>query len=102
MLGDLVAVDFEALPGATVCKGDTLGQIEGFKAVSDLFCIGMGVFEGPNPALAQGVGVLEQDPYGDGWLYELSGAPEPGWLDATAYRELLGIPTLPCPDPKTP
>lgn len=98
MLGDLVAVEFECPAKTAVEKGGVLGLIEGLKAVSDLYCIGSGVFEGGNPAFASDLSLLEKDPYGEGWLYEWSGEPEPGWLDAKAYRELVGVATqrLPC------
>jgi glycine cleavage system H protein len=38
MLGDLVEYHFEVQPGAAVCSGDAIGWIEGFKAVSDVYC----------------------------------------------------------------
>lgn len=91
MLGELVVVEFEKKPGAPVEKGEVLGFIEGLKALSDLFCVGEGTFEGSNPAFSKGLEVLANDPYGEGWLYEFCGEVDPARLDATGYRELLGV-----------
>lgn len=91
MLGELVVVEFEKQPGSPVAQGDVLGLIEGFKAISDLYCLGSGAFEGGNPALKKSLDQLDKDPYGAGWLYEFTGEPDPQRLDATGYRELLGV-----------
>jgi len=91
MLGELVVVEFEVKPGAPVTKGDTIGLIEGFKALSDLYCIGSGTFEGGNPTFSKGLESLSNDPYDEGWLYEFSGEPEKNSLDASAYADLLGV-----------
>jgi glycine cleavage system H protein len=91
MLGELVAVDFDCKPGEAVTVGKPLGVIEGFKAISDLYCVGTGVFEGGNPAFVKSLSALESDPYEGGWLYEFSGEPGPNRLDAAGYAALLGI-----------
>src|SRR5205823_4703303 len=51
MLGDMVDHGFETEPGASVQPGQVVGWIEGFKAISDLFCIAQGTFAGVNPPL---------------------------------------------------
>src|SRR5688572_4748620 len=51
MLGDLVDQGFEVETGATVKPGAILGWIEGFKAISDIYCVVDGVFRGGNPGL---------------------------------------------------
>lgn len=89
MLGELVDVQFDRPAGATVQPGDILGSIEGFKAVSDLFCVGRGTFVGGNPALREGLESLTRDPYAAGWLYEFDGEPDPRCLDVNAYQDLL-------------
>jgi len=104
MLGELVVVEFDKKPGARVELGEVIGFVEGLKALSDLCCIGSGVFEAANPAFQKGVEDLASDPYGAGWLYAFSGEPDARHLDATAYQQLLGV-TLTrlraenCPDP---
>lgn len=89
MLGELVDVQFDRAPGAVIRPGDILGSIEGFKAVSDLFCVGSGTFVGGNPALRTDLESLVRDPYSAGWLYEFDGEPDPRCLDVNAYQELL-------------
>lgn len=89
MLGELVDVQFDRPPGSAVKPGDILGSIEGFKAVSDLFCVGQGSFVGGNPALRTDLEALARDPYAAGWLYEFDGEPDLRCLDVTAYQDLL-------------
>jgi glycine cleavage system H protein len=91
MLGELVVVEFEKRPGTAVELGEVVGLVEGLKALSDLCCVGAGVFEGGNPALLKGLECVVGDPYGEGWLYEFSGEPDARRLDAKAYQELLGV-----------
>src|SRR6476469_796007 len=45
MLGEIVEHGFEAKPGDAVKVGQTLGWVEGFKALSDVYCVIDGVFE---------------------------------------------------------
>lgn len=89
MLGELVDVQFEAAPGQPLKPGDIVGAIEGFKAVSDLYCVGTGRFVGGNPALGKDLDSLGRDPYAEGWLYEFEGEPDPRCLDVAAYQDLL-------------
>src|SRR4051794_28835345 len=51
MLGDLVEHAFEPKIGDPVTVGQTIGWVEGFKAITDLYCVLTGQFLGPNPAL---------------------------------------------------
>jgi glycine cleavage system H protein len=89
MLGEMVDHGFEAEPGATVECGQIIGWIEGFKAISDLFCVASGKFIGGNPALKESINVITKDPYAGGWLYEVEGQPDPKCLEVHAYRDLL-------------
>lgn len=89
MLGELVDVQFEAPVGAAVRPGDVLGAIEGFKALSDLYCVGTGHFRGGNPELRVDLDRLARSPYVEGWLYSFEGQPDPRCLDLGGYRELL-------------
>ncbi len=89
MLGEMVDYGFEPAPGAKVLPGQAIGWIEGFKALSELFCIGSGEFAGPNPALEQNITQVNQDPYGAGWLYAIKGAPDTTCMDVQHYARLL-------------
>ena len=89
MLGELVDVQFEREPGGVIRPGDILGSIEGFKAVSDLYCLGRGTFVGGNSSLASDLEVIGRDPYGAGWLYEFEGEPDTACFGVVEYRDLL-------------
>ena len=89
MLGEMVDHGFEAKPNSTVTPGQIVGWVEGFKAISDLFCIAEGEFVEGNPYLKEKIEVINQDPYGAGWLYAVKGTPDPKCMDVEAYRQLL-------------
>ena len=90
-LGDIV---FASLPsvGDTVSAGDACGELESTKSVSDILCPLAGVIAAVNTALESSPEVVNADPYGDGWLFELDldeGADLDDLLDADAYAEQL-------------
>lgn len=89
MLGDLVEGRFHPQVGDRVEVGQAIGWIEGFKAVSDIFCAVTGDFVRANPGLERDTTLVDNDPYDLGWLYEVRGAPEPGRLDVHGYIVLL-------------
>ncbi len=89
MLGELVDVQFEKPVGAQVDPGEIVGSIEGFKALSDIYCVGRGAFSGGNPVLRQDLERIGRDPYGDGWLYEFAGVPDERCLPVAEYSALL-------------
>ena len=89
MLGEFVELAFETRPGDPIHLGQTIGWAEGFKAVSDLFCVIDGRFVRGNPRLEQEVALAETDPYGEGWLYEAEGAPEGDSVDVHGYAGFL-------------
>ena len=89
MLGEIVDHQWEKVPGDPVKSGEIIGSIEGFKAISDVYCVVTGIFDGGNPALRDGIEVVSSDPYGAGWLYIVKGAPDTNCLDVHGYRALL-------------
>jgi len=89
MLGEMVDHGFEVEPGALVTVGQIVGWLEGFKAISDLYCIAQGQFEGGNPALQEKIALISQEPYGAGWLYQIQGRPDSKCVDVQAYRTIL-------------
>ncbi|MBI3853320.1 MAG: glycine cleavage system protein H [Verrucomicrobia bacterium] len=89
MLGEMVDHGFEIPPGAPVQCGQIIGWVEGFKAISDIFCVVDGEFCGVNPTLKQKITLVNKDPYGAGWLYEARGQPDSKCLDVHAYTALL-------------
>jgi glycine cleavage system H protein len=89
LLGDFVECQFDAAPGAQVKLGQSLGWLEGFKALTDIDSVGDGVFQGANPILVTNLDVIAQDAYGNGWLYVLRGTVDSGLLEARRYAVLL-------------
>jgi glycine cleavage system H protein len=89
MLGDMVDHGFELQPDAPVDHGQIIGWVEGFKAISDVFCVVRGRFQGVNGLLRQKITTVNKDPYHAGWLYEAVGEPDPRCLDVHAYAHLL-------------
>jgi glycine cleavage system H protein len=78
-LGDVVFVE---LPdeGETLAKGETFGVIESIKAVSDLYAPLSGEVTAVNGDLFDRPELVNEDPYGDGWLLELEPS-DPDELD---------------------
>lgn len=90
-LGDIVFVDIPT-EGETLEKGETFGTIEVVKTVSDLFLpIGGKVLE-INPALEANPELVNQDPYGEGWLIKIQPtdlSEMEDLLDAEAYKQTI-------------
>ncbi len=85
MLGEMVDHNFDTATGAPVQPGQVVGWIEGFKAISDLFCAGTGAFARGNPALREKVALVNKEPYTTGWLYEFTGEPDATCVDVHGY-----------------
>lgn len=90
-LGDVVYVDLPPV-GDEVSAGDTCGEIESTKSVSDLFSPLTGEVVAVNESLESASEMVNSDPYGEGWMFEMKVA-DPGQLeslmDADAYVEGL-------------
>lgn len=90
-LGDVVYVDLPSV-GDEVSAGDTCGEIESTKSVSDLFSPLTGEVVAVNESLESASEMVNSDPYGEGWMFEMKVA-DPGQLeslmDADAYVEGL-------------
>lgn len=91
MLGDLVEHGWEPKPGDPVTVGQAIGWVEGFKALTDLYCVIEGEFAGANPALDEDVTLTDSDPYGRGWLYAVRGTPDPAATDVHGYVAVLDL-----------
>jgi glycine cleavage system H protein len=89
-LGDVVFVELPAV-GRTLKRGEAFGVVESVKSVSDLYSPADGTVAAVNEALKDRPELINQDPYGAGWIIRLAVAGEPqGLLDADAYRTLVG------------
>lgn len=89
MLGEIVDFQLEKQPGQPVRPGEIVGSIEGFKAISDVYCIAEGTFVEGNALLRQDIELVSRDPYGDGWLYAVDGIYDAKCGDVESYRRLL-------------
>ncbi len=90
-LGDVVFVQVPAV-GTEVQAGDSFGEVESTKSVSDIYAPVSGTIVEVNEALADHPEHLNGDPYGEGWLCVIEvpdGAEIGGLLDASAYRALI-------------
>ena len=90
-LGDVVFLDLPKA-GAKFKAHDTFGTIEAVKAVSELFCPVAGEVVEVNPKLDGEPALVNNDPYGDGWMIKLKVDPKAldGLLDAAGYAKHLG------------
>lgn len=89
-LGDVVLVELPAV-GDTVAAGDSCGTVESTKSVSEIYPPVAGEVVAVNDALTDEPELVNQEPYGGGWMFDLRPV-EPGQLDglldATAYDRL--------------
>lgn len=91
-LGDVVFVELPKV-GANFARMDVFGTIEAVKAVSELFCPLSGEVVEVNERLDQEPALVNNDPYGDGWMVKLrvsDGAELAQLLDADAYEQRVG------------
>jgi len=88
-LGDVVYVELPTV-GAKVTRGESCGEIESTKSVSDLYAPADGEVVEVNQTVADDPGLLNTDPFGEGWLFRLAITGSPELLDAAAYVTLTG------------
>jgi glycine cleavage system H protein len=88
-LGDIVYVQLPE-EGETVTAGEPCGELESTKSVSDLFSPVTGEVVDVNPAAADNPAAINDDPFGEGWLFtvRVEGDPD-GLLDADEYAALI-------------
>ena len=89
MLGEPVEIDFESKPGSEVEKGQVVGWVEGFKAVTDLYSPIAGQFAGGNSELDAGLDAVHRSAYERGWLFAMRGTPDVDCVDAEGYASFL-------------
>ena len=91
-LGDVVYLDLPAA-GRTVAAGEGVAVIESVKAASDIYAPVAGEIIESNAAAAGNTGVVNSDPYGEGWLFKLKVADPitvSSLLNAETYRTVTG------------
>jgi glycine cleavage system H protein len=92
-LGDIVFVQLPSV-GDEVAPGTPMGEVESTKSVSDVYAPVPGVVAAVNDVLTDAPETINADPYGGGWLVEITvsgadGDPTAQLLDAQAYQALV-------------
>ena len=90
-LGDIVFVEVESI-GKPLEAGAVFGTVEAVKTVSDLFLPVSGSITELNPALSNSPELVNNDPYGEGWMVKMTvnnPADVASLLDAAGYESLV-------------
>ena len=90
LLGDMVFVELPEVD-SSVDAGDECAVVESVKAASDVYSPVSGSVVAINESLADAPELINEDPYGEGWMFRLqvSGTDQlDGLLDAAAYEEV--------------
>ena len=91
-LGEVVFYDAPEV-GATLVKDESYAEIESVKAVSDVFAPMSGEVIEVNASISDEPGVINEDPYGEGWLVKVrltSVEEKEALMDSAAYTTMLG------------
>lgn len=91
-LGDIVFVEVDT-EGEALAAGDVFGTVEAVKTVSDLFMPIGGTVESINESLEDTPEVVNQDPYGGGWMVKINFEADADMgelLSAEQYKEIIG------------
>ncbi|MEY3432922.1 MAG: glycine cleavage system protein GcvH [Bacteroidota bacterium] len=91
-LGDIIYVDIETI-GKSLDADAVFGTVEAVKTVSDLFLPVAGTITEKNSLLDSQPELVNQDPYGDGWMIKMTvqnPADLDKLMDAAAYQALVG------------
>jgi glycine cleavage system H protein len=91
-LGDVMFIDLPRV-GTTISLGASFGTIESGKVVSDLIAPASGSVLAINPRLHDELGLVNRDPYGEGWMLRIRlAAPEEmqQLLNAASYLDHIG------------
>lgn len=89
-LGDVVFVQVPEV-GAQVNAGDSIGEVESTKSVSEIYAPVSGTISEVNPDLETSPELVNSDPYGTGWLAVIEvadAASIESLMDAAGYRQL--------------
>jgi glycine cleavage system H protein len=91
-LGDIIYIDIETI-GKELNADAVFGTVEAVKTVSDLFLPVTGTITEKNPLLDSQPELVNQDPYGDGWMIKMTvsdASQLSSLLDVNAYKALIG------------
>jgi glycine cleavage system H protein len=88
-LGDVVYVDHPSV-GSSISAGSIVGEVESTKSVGEIFAPVAGEVVDVNQAVVDDPSLINRDPYVEGWLFKVTGSASDDFLDADAYRQLIG------------
>lgn len=88
-LGDIVYVDLPEV-GSTVTAGETCGEVESTKSVSDLYSPVTGEVTEINDAVVDDPALINNDPYGAGWLFKVAATDEGPLMTGDEYAAANG------------
>jgi glycine cleavage system H protein len=88
-LGDVVYIDLPEV-GSTITAGETCGEVESTKSVSDIYAPVSGEITEVNQAAIDDPALLNSDPYGKGWLFTVNVSEEGPLLSAEDYSSKNG------------
>lgn len=83
-LGEIVFVELPEV-GTEVEAGEAFGEVESTKSVSDIYAPVSGEVVAINEELEDNAGLVNEDPYGEGWLYEVKVTEVGDLMDSEAY-----------------
>ena len=92
VLGEVVCVELPE-SGVDVGQGEDIAVVESVKTAADVYSPLNGTIEAVNEQLVVDPGLLNRDPYGDGWLYQIRMSDEAQFealLDVADYENDLG------------
>ncbi|GAB3551820.1 glycine cleavage system protein GcvH [Arthrobacter tumbae] len=88
-LGDIVYVDLPEV-GDTVTAGETCGEVESTKSVSDLYAPVSGEVTETNADVVDNPELINSDPYGNGWLFKVAVTENGPLMSAEEYAAANG------------
>lgn len=88
-LGDIVYVQMPGV-GEEITAGKVCGEVESTKSVSEIFAPVSGKIIRINEELNSRPEIINQSPYGQGWIAEVSVESDGGLLSSEEYRALIG------------
>ena len=88
-LGDVVYLDLPEV-GSEITAGATCGEIESTKSVSDLYAPVTGTVVEINQEAIDNPALVNEDPYGSGWLFAVEVSAEGPLLSAEEYASKNG------------
>lgn len=89
-LGEIVYLELQPSEGEAVEAGEPCGEVESTKSVSDIYSPVSGEVTAINTAVVDEPKVINDDPYGEGWIFKVRVSAEPAdLLDSAAYEKLI-------------